>query len=94
MLQLGVGDQFGGGGLGLDTAGHHDELSIGHAYGGAEILLDHEHCDALGNESVDDIDQGVDDGWSKPLGRFVHDHQRAVEQQRPTDGEHLLLAAR
>ena len=94
LLQLGVGDQLGGGGLGLDPAGHHHQLPIGHPYGGAKVLLDDEHGDPFGNESVDDVDQGVDDGGRKPLGRLVHDHQRTVQQQRPTHGEHLLLASR
>ena len=93
LLQLGVGDQFGGGRLGLDPARHHHQLAVGHAHRGAQVLLDDEHRDALRHELVHDFDQRVDDGRGQALRRLVHDHQRAVQQQRPTDGEHLLLAA-
>ena len=94
LLQLGAGDQFGRGGLGFDPARHHHELAIGHVRGRAKVLLDHEHCDSLGHELVHDLDQRVDDGGCKPFRRLVHHHQRAVEEQRPADREHLLLASR
>jgi hypothetical protein len=93
VLQVGSGQQLGGGRLGLDPARHHEELALGHRGGGAQLLLDDQHGGALGDQPVHGVHQDVDDRGCQPLGRLVHQHQRAVEQQRPADRQHLLLTA-
>ena len=58
-----------------------------------EVLLDDEDRQAVLREPPERLDEHLDDRRRQPLRRLVHDQQPRVGQQRPADGEHLLLAA-
>ena len=78
----------------VDAAVHHDGDPARHRGGNPDVLLDHEDGDlaALGEPDQDLLDLG-DDYRREAFGRLVHDEQARIEQQRPRDRQHLLLAA-
>src|SRR3954451_6369443 len=79
-------------GLGEYAPPDHDELSVRERGRHREVLLDDQHREALVGKPAERLDQHLDDRGRQPLRRLVHDEQPRVCQQRPPDGEHLLLA--
>jgi len=78
-----------------DAAVDHHRDRVGDVEGDAEVLLDqqHRHFAGLHQRFQHRLDL-LDDDRGKSFGRLVHDQQARIEQQRPSDGEHLLLATR
>jgi len=58
-----------------------------------DVLVDHQHGLAGGAQRGEALPDLLAHQRCQPLGRFVEDQQAWVGHQRPTDGEHLLLAA-
>ena len=57
-------------------------------------LLDEQHARALRVDLAQDAEQLLDDLGGEAEGELVDDEQARVRHQRPSDAEHLLLAAR
>ena len=58
------------------------------------VLLDQEDGQALGLEADEDAADLADDERGEPFRRLVEEQHPAVGEERPADGQHLLLAAR
>ncbi|GAC1601599.1 MAG: hypothetical protein NVS4B10_13650 [Myxococcales bacterium] len=67
--------------------------AVGDPDRGADVLLDQQHRDTLLAHVGDDLEHIADDQRREALGRLVEEQQLGVEEQRPRDGEHLLLTA-
>ena len=95
LLQVAVGGQLARVDQPVDTAVDHDGDGLGNLGGDTDLLLDHQHGDLaiLGKPHQDVVDLG-DDDRGETLGRLVHHQQARIEQQRPRNRHHLLLAAR
>ena len=78
----------------MDPPVDHDGHGIGHLGCNADILLDDEDRDiALRGEPHQRFLDMRDDDRGEALGRFVHDEQARIHQERPADRQHLLFAA-
>ena len=95
LLQAAVGGEFARGHDAVDAAVDHDGHVLGDGGGDADVLLDDEHGDlAFLGEAHEHFFELCDNEWGEALGGLVHHEQARIPQQRPGDGEHLLLAAR
>jgi hypothetical protein len=94
LLQLAVRLELGGGHRARDAPVHHHVHGIGDLDRHAEVLLDQEHGNlAVRGEVLQHVGHLAHDDRRQPLRRLVHHEQDRIEEQRPRDGEHLLLAA-
>jgi hypothetical protein len=77
-----------------DAAVDHHEDGVRHLDRHAQVLLDEEHRDLAPLRQVaEHLGDLPHDHGGQPLGGLVHHQERGVEEQRPRDGQHLLLAA-
>ena len=94
LLKLAIGLQSRGFHEPIDPAVDHDRDFFRNRGRDADILLDDEDADiAFLAEIQQDLLDLLDNDRSESLGRFVHDEQMRVEQQRARNRQHLLLAA-
>ena len=95
LLQVAIGGERARVHDAVDAAVHHDRDMIGNGGRNADVLLDDEDRDILfvreANEKIANL---CDDHRGKPLGRLVHDEKARIAEKRPSDRQHLLLAAR
>src|SRR5882757_5904549 len=82
-----------GGALEDDLAVAHHIDTPRHAHGDGQLLLDEKHRNALPTDVADDLGDDLDDLGCQPLGRLVDQDDARIAEQRPADGQHLLLAA-
>src|SRR5713226_2583098 len=60
----------------------------------AGILLHHQDAEATGVDRLDLLEQPLDELGGEAEGGLVHQQQPRLRHQRPSDRQHLLLAAR
>jgi hypothetical protein len=95
LLQLTVGSQLRRRQQLRDAAVDHHADAVGHLQCDAQVLFDQQHRDlALGRQVAQRLGHLLDDHRRQALGGLIHDQQLGLQQQRPADGQHLLLAAR
>ena len=80
--------------LGGDAPADHDELALGEGGRDAEVLLDEQDREPLLLEELERLDQPLDDGRRETFRRLVHHEDLRIRDERTSDREHLLLAAR
>ena len=94
LLQLDVGREVRGRHRARDPAIDHHRDGVGNAQGDAKVLLDQQDRDVpLRHQRSEHRLELFDDDRREPLRRFIHDQQPRIEEQRPRDRQHLLLAA-
>jgi hypothetical protein len=93
LLQMRVGAELRRRHRARDAAVHHHVDRVGDLDRDADVLLDQSTAISPLDASAFSIRRPADDHRREALGRLVHDEQARVEQQRPRDSEHLLLAA-
>ena len=95
LLQVSVAGQNAALHDSIDSTVDHDADAFGHGAGYADVLLDHQNLDAaLLSQADEHVFDLLNDDGSQAFRRLIHDKQFRVQQERPRDGEHLLLAAR
>ncbi len=73
----------------------HDHVGVGQSLGEVKILLDEEDRQPhLGLDPANGVLDLENDGRLDAFGRLVEHEQLRPRQQRTSDGQHLLLAAR
>ena len=94
LLQVAIGFEARGLHDPVDPAVDHDRHFFGDRGGDPDILLDDKDADvAFRTEIEQNFLDSLDDHRGQAFGRLIHDEQTRVEQERPRNGEHLLLAA-
>ena len=71
----------------------HDVGDVGHVDGERGVLLDEQDGRAFLAQLTNQSGHFGDQRGRQSLGRFVHDEQRRVGDQRSRNSEHLLFAA-
>ena len=66
---------------------------VGHGDGALDVLLDQQHRTAFGPEHGHGVEDLVDDDRGEAHRELVGHDQRRVGDERPGQGQHLLLAA-
>ncbi len=94
LLQVAIGRQPHRLDHPVDAAVDHDGDRVGDLGRHADVLLDDEDGDiALLGQPHQHVLDLRDDDRREAFGRLVHDQEPRIEQQRPRDRQHLLLAA-
>src|SRR5688572_6302672 len=86
--------QGGGGGLMTDGSLLHDVDAIADGQREGDVLLHEQDRHAFLVEDLDDLAYLADHPRHEPLRRLVEQDDLRLEDHRPRDGEHLLLATR
>src|SRR5690606_21004229 len=74
-------------------AAHHDVHPLGQSLGHMDVLLHQQNGHVLPQQIATRLDHPLDGHGSQAFRRLVQQNQVRIRHQRPSDGQHLLLAA-